>query len=268
MIDHISPSQVDTFYRCSEAWRRRYIEGHKIPPAIAMCVGSGTHGAAEYNFKAKIVDKIDRPLDDCIDAAVTEYNSRISSGVFLTREEATRPGQTMGEAKDQMVSMVSTWHGEIAPIVNPLLVEQRMHVQPEDLSVPLLGYIDVIDEDWTIRDLKTSKSRWQQKKAERETQPTIYTKMVQLQAGKDNIPFAYDILVKNKKPTTQTIYTTRDQSDWNAIVLKIENMLRQIKAGNFGPASSDSWMCNPDFCGYFSSCKYISVRLKTLPRVQ
>ena len=47
MIDHISPSMLGLFCRCQEAFRRRYIEGIKLPPGIAACIGTGMHKGAE-----------------------------------------------------------------------------------------------------------------------------------------------------------------------------------------------------------------------------
>lgn len=53
MFKYLSVSQLDTFTRCGEQFRRRFMEGECIPPGIAARIGSGVH-KAWGNLQGKI----------------------------------------------------------------------------------------------------------------------------------------------------------------------------------------------------------------------
>lgn len=51
---HLSISQINMLGRCGEQYRRRYIEGEKIPPGIAALVGRGVDDSVTINLQNKI----------------------------------------------------------------------------------------------------------------------------------------------------------------------------------------------------------------------
>ena len=51
---YISPSQLNTFENCGEAYKRRYLDKEIIPPVVAALRGTGVHRGAEMNFVQKI----------------------------------------------------------------------------------------------------------------------------------------------------------------------------------------------------------------------
>jgi len=267
-IPHLSASQLDTFRRCPQQWYYSYVEGLKIPPGIALLVGSGVHKGAEVDLKTKIVTGQDEPLDVVLDAAVTEYDSRMrKEGLFLTRDEMAAKAQTIGAGKDETVALASLWHEESAPEILPAMVEERMSIDAPGLAVPLFGIIDLYEQDGVLRDLKTAKSQWRQDKADTETQPTLYRELIMARTGEYPRMVAYDILVKTKKPKRQQLATERTQADFDVLVGRAQLMLRQIKAGIFPPADPGQWWCSPKFCGYYGFCKHIPDRLRRLPNV-
>ena len=87
MIKHISPSSANMAWRCGEQYRRRYIQGEIIPPAIALGRGRGVHSANRRNLEQKINTFEDMPENDLCDIARDEYIESFKNGVFLTKEE-------------------------------------------------------------------------------------------------------------------------------------------------------------------------------------
>src|SRR5207247_1670695 len=53
-LDSIDFSSVDTYLRCPEQWRRRYILGERRPPGVALIEGTSHHTAMEADNKNKI----------------------------------------------------------------------------------------------------------------------------------------------------------------------------------------------------------------------
>lgn len=75
-VAHISASQLVTFARCPEQWRRRYIEGDIIPPGIAALRGSGVHKGAETAMRSKIETHANMRPAEVVDIAVAGFDAR------------------------------------------------------------------------------------------------------------------------------------------------------------------------------------------------
>ncbi len=48
----------------------------------------------------------------------------------------------------------------------------------------------------------------------------------------------------------------RQDRDWANLLLRIHLMLTQIHTGLFPPCDPGAWICSPQWCGYFWTCKY------------
>jgi len=110
-------------------------------------------------MRQKIVSGIDIPVDDMLDSFDTSWTEETANG-FETRED-----ETPGDVKDKGYALVKLYHREVAPHIQPTLVEE-----PVQFSVngqPYSGQIDlareVTEEAWDgpvsrleIRDTKTT----------------------------------------------------------------------------------------------------------------
>ena len=267
IIDYVSPSQIGTFHTCPESWRRRYICGEKIPPGIAAVVGTGVHKGAEHALVYRMEKEEPESRDTTIMAAVENYEHKLESdGVFMTREDASAADRIIGENKDNTAKLAGFWHDELYGVLKPVAVEERLRLSDPRLATDLLGVIDV-REKHKLRDLKTAGKKWNEGRAAVEVPPTVYNWLAE-SAGIVDGEFTYDILVNPKKPSLQTVNTHRDMSDRLVLIEQVNTMCAQIKAGNFIGAEPGAWKCSPKWCGFFGSCRFISDRLKTLPRTK
>lgn len=260
---HLSVSQVAMFSRCPEQWRRRYIEKEVIPPGIAARVGTGVHKGAETNWKAKIQTGKDEPLDVIQDAARDAYRNGLLEGVYIPPKEKDTARNDMAEGVDTVTGLAEVFHREMAPNIMPKYIEKKVEYKPSELSVPFVGYIDLITDDLVLSDLKTAARSWTQAKADEDIQITGYWMFAQKMLGQPPNRLTLDVLVKNKTPKYQEIETTRQQSDWDALIARSRTMLKMVEAGIFPPADSGCWLCSPRFCGYWWSCPYIPEHKKT-----
>ena len=263
MLDHLSTSQLGTFQRCGEQWRRRYIEGDIIPPGIAARIGSGVHRAAELNWREKLASGKDLPLDTVQDAAADAYHAELQNGVFFSPEERSGAAIAMAEGKDTAVRLATVMRNELAPHIQPALVEQRV-VLDIGLELPVVTVLDLYTKEGALRDLKTASKPWSEDKAHASAQPTVYRESVRAITGTYPAMIAFDVLVNAKKGASlQTIETARTSDDLRIIVAQFEIMLNSIRAGIFPPAMADSWLCSPRWCGYYYTCPYIPAHRKT-----
>ena len=268
MVNRYSASQFGTFFTCPEAWRRRYIEGDKIPPGIAAVSGSGFHAAPEEDFKSVIAGNGHLTVDDCKDAAATEYSKRLSKdGVYLTREESTRKSILLTEGRDNAVRAAEKFRLDVAEKFEPTLVEHEFTIDIPGISKPVLGYIDVFTEDRKLADWKLSKA-WSQDKSDSSDQVTVYNEAIRQLNGEAPAAIAFEVFKPLKKEVKHgEFFTVRDSSDIASLVHRVQIMERMIKRGDYPACTPGHWKCSPKWCGYYGSCKLVSDRLKRLPNM-
>ena len=266
MIDHLSISQLDTYGRCGEVYRRRYIEGEIIPPGLPARIGSGVHKGAEVNFKAKMKTGQDSPLDVIQDAAAEAYAKELKNGVFFAPDEVPGAKLAMAEGKDTVVSLATLFRWELAPQIQPLLVEEKIIIDIPGVDLPVVTILDCYTRTKALRDLKTAGKKWTEEKAHSSHQPTAYREAIKTVTGEYPESICFDVLVSSKTPALQTLPTFRTEDDLIILSRKYNIMVAGINAGIFPPAEPGSWMCSPKWCGYWFTCPYIPAHRKILPK--
>lgn len=253
---HISPSQMETYARCPEAWRRRYVCGDISPPGIAAVTGKGVHGGAQINFSQKIDTHIDLPTEDIADAAVAVFEAELSFGEVEIR--AFRPGRIIAEAKDRTAEYARL-HAELqAPDYQPLYVEHAQRVVLPNCTHDLLGVIDLADILDRVIDWKVASKRMNEQAVASSVALTYYAVAHEYHTGRPSTEVRLDTIVKNKTPVRHTLAAKRGPRDFTALAHRVDAQLAAIKAGSFPPASVGAWWCSPRFCGYHSTCPYVN----------
>jgi hypothetical protein len=268
ILRHLSPSSYDQFIRCPAQWELVRIEGIKIPPAIAMLVGSGTHGAAEVNFKQKITSGVDLPVADFKDAAATRFRQEAEkSGVSVPRDELPALKRLLSDGRDRAIRFAECMAKEVAPTIQPIAVERMITIQDPSLPIPWVGVIDVAT-DTTLVDWKTAGKKWPAGRENRETQMTVYNQMYQFEYGLSP-ELGFGVFSDNTKSGALYDYrmTERTSDDWKALCRGAETMIRMIQADLFPPCPPGSWNCSQTYCGLWVVCPHISERLRRLPNV-
>jgi hypothetical protein len=262
---YLSPTQLSMFFGCAAAYYQRYILGRKIPPGIALVMGSGLDAAANVNFTQKQATRIDLPISDFEDAAATEFDERVKNeGLLLTKEEASRSSLLIGESKDKSVELARKLCTDVAPRIQPIAVQAKVCFERDAVKdVAFEGFVDVVDESHDVIDVKSSKNKWQEDKASSEEQPTFYLKGARETLGTQSEKFTYHIITKGKTPQHQVVDTTRDESDLVSLDNRANVLVTMRKAGLFPPTDPGSWRCGPMWCGYYlAGCPFISKRKK------
>jgi len=182
MIDHLSASMLGTWLRCGEQFRRRYIEGERIPPGVSARRGSAVHKAAERNYNHKRLTGRDLPLTDLHDACRDEYVRLIpDEGVFFPPEQLPEKASLLNRSLNQALSATTLFHNQIAPKVVPL--EAELWVEGDlGFGLPVVGILDLVEPEGRLCDLKIM-DRKGQDWADRELQPTFYCALWHARTG-------------------------------------------------------------------------------------
>jgi len=256
---HISATQLEMYWRCPESYRRRYIEGEIIPPAIAMLQGSAFHSGAEVNFRQKIQTRQDLPAGEIIDAAAAAFDAKVAGGYVLDDGQEARGAKVvLGEAKDQLVGL--TWcHAEQqAPDYQPVAVEHKTRIVFANATHDLLAITDLRDDKERIVDLKTAARRMPATAADKSTQLSIYAAAYQVETGRPPREVRFDVVTKTKNPVRQVIQSHRTEADFRVLIARVNATLDAINKGSFPPASPDAWCCSLKWCGYARTCPYFN----------
>ena len=253
-------TRLNTLWKCGEQYRRRYIQGEIIPPGIALLIGSATHQTIESDLKQKIETGLLLPDDVITDMAADKVKGLWQRGVKL--EEGESPEKSKGQVVDFAVACSTAHHKVIAPVIKPISVEDEFKFTIEDSDWTVAGTSDIEEElpdgEIGLRDTKTAARKPAAGVADNSIQLTMYALKILKQKGKYPKQVAIDFLVKNKNADVVTQVSTRSDRHIAPLLAKISAAIKQLDAGIFPPCNQDNWYCSPRWCGYFSTCKYVS----------
>jgi hypothetical protein len=255
-METITQSMLRMFLRCAYQFERRYLRGEIIPPGIAARRGSATHKAAQINHEQKLHSQTDLPAGDLQDAARDHYVRLIQEeGVFIPKDQLPEKDTLLARGLDAAVRLTKLYRQALASAIQPLLVEEKLTLDV-GLDLPLQGTIDVLTTDNWLPDLKTADKSKGAKDADHSLQLTFYAGLVAQHTGQWPARISLEVLVNNKEPKLQSLPTSRGPAEWTNLLLRIQLMLAQIHTGLFPPCDPGAWICSPQWCGYFWTCKY------------
>jgi hypothetical protein len=244
--------------KCMEAFRRRYIEGEIIPPAVAMIVGSGTHHSIDVNLTEKIKSGNLLPLDAVKEAARDGVNIAWEQGVKLDPDEAARGIKAVrGEAVDKAVRLATVHARDMAPKLKPTHVERKWALELTGYPMDLVGRIDIQEALVSIRDTKTSGKTPAENCADRSLQLKAYAAAVRAIDGALPKAAVLDYLIDTKTPALKSFASEPSVEDTHALLARVETVALAMEKGVFIPVEPTHWCCDPKWCGYHSTCRYV-----------
>lgn len=252
-------SALDMLSKCGEQYYRRYVLGEKIPPGVAMVIGSATHKSIETNLAEVVRGNAMLPVEQVADVARDELEGLWKSGVSLSDEElAAGMKAVKGGAIDTAVALSRLHRTDLAPTLTPTAVERKFVIKLEGFPLDLAGQIDIQEGTARIRDTKTAAKSPSQADADDSIQFTMYGLAAKVLDGAGPTEFALDALVKTKVPKVATLKTTRTDDDYQMLLRRVERAATIIEKGAFVPARTTDWWCSKRFCGFWSTCPFSS----------
>lgn len=237
MSDHLSATQISMYLRCPRQYEFRYIHGIKRPGSGALLLGSSYHAALEENFEQKIESHIDMATEDVLDVYRYTFNKKKTKEEYVLEEPEH-------ELIDTGVALVADYQMKIAPVIQPIQVENKFSIDIDGREV--IGVVDLETDDRLIEH-KTANKSWSEGKPHQEVQATIYSMVV-------DKPIEYHIAVKTQKPKIQILSTSRTDQQREWVKELIKGIDKGIQSGVFYPNPTGN-LCSPKWCGYWDLCK-------------
>jgi hypothetical protein len=185
--DVLSPSQVSSIMDCAYRWHAKKVLKIPEPPTPNQSLGRAVHAALAANFEQKCETKADLPVLGVLAVYREAWEVLSAETEFRDTEDPEALGKT-GEG------LVAKYMEEAAPWIEPAAVEIR--VEGVIAGVKVAGYIDLLDADGCVIDIKTAKARPSSINPMHRFQVATYRYLSQLARGTGRI----DTLVKTKSP--------------------------------------------------------------------
>lgn len=240
----LSKSSLNTFLRCPQQWEYAYVRRIKSPPSVRQTLGIAAHTAVETNFRQKITSEVDLPENDVLDAFSTAYDAGT--------EDIEKPEEDIGKAKDSGLTLLTKHHREVAPGISPLMVEEP--VQYTINGIAFSGYLDLVDVQRRLRDLKTTARS--PTVGNHAMEMTGYAVGYREKTGEVEQDVVLDYLVRVKDPKKQY-----QKVEWggpvddhaiNVFAKQVGIASTMIEAGLFPATGVQSQACS--WCGYTAIC--------------
>ena len=242
---YISHSQIRAYNECPKKYYYSYVEGIQPPINEKLLLGELFHAAIEEYFGRQISGS---PLDEkaaaaffsaAFDAAVTEREIRWQSPPRETRERG--------------LAFMGYFLRHIAPAIRPLMVEKELSVELPGAGVILKGVIDLVEEDYSITDFKTTTSRWSPSKARNSQQMIIYKYLFDRSFGPIQAQLKYEVLyaknAANIRHQTLAVIPAADAEE--KLLEMIGHVVENISQGVF--YAKENPFCR--YCDFHGMCR-------------
>jgi len=260
-LEHLSYSSISSYLLCPRAWRFHYLDQIETPTSPALIFGSAFHETVEDWLATRICEDMgDIPL---VDFWQRQWKMQLERNA----DRGINWGKDNPEAMNNLGIRMFSDPDTVALVdsLQPLVIEEQVQIerkvtlQVPGVPVPVIGYVDMIEQDGVPCDFKTSARSWSQKQANEQMQPAFYLAALNqfgypLAQDNGGYTFRYYTFIKTKTPKCQIWGTTRTAQDLFWLFGLIADVWHGIEGGVF-PPNPGTWKCGPRYCDYWDICR-------------
>jgi putative RecB family exonuclease len=236
-LPHLSASSIGDYIDCSMLYKWGRVD--KLPREFipsTLTFGTVIHLVLAEYYRGKM-DGYKMLLKDIHESFKNHWNERAKDRADIQYTN----GQDFNTMLNQGIDLLSVWHENLADDnFKVIAVEEPFSIDIENLDVPIIGAMDLIEEDDAgtviITDFKTSSKAYSIDQVDKNQQLTFYQLAVKKNGLADReILLKFDCLIKTKKVKFESYWTTRSEIDEIKLVKKIRQVWDGISKGVFIP---------------------------------
>lgn len=241
LAEVLSPSQANAYLDCSAKWFFKYFRNLPDVTDAKRALGLAVHKAIEHNFRQKIDSKKDVGREALIEIFAAAWKEEAGKAHFAE-------GDDQAEIERTGTVLVQKYLIEAAPEIQPIAVEHP--VSGTIGGVKVRGYVDVLDTNGRIIDLKTSSKKPTEITPDHMRQLATYTQITPGASGKVIV----QTLVKTKTP--QLVEQNHTVKDADIRHTQIIYPLAQegMRSGLYSP-NRNSMFCSRKGCAFWKACQ-------------
>lgn len=246
-MDAIRVSSLNSFLDCSAKFNFQYIEKIQTPGRISLAFGTSIHAALKKNYAEKVFSKKDLSIDEITSEFSDNYDAEISN------LESFKEDEPLSFVKDSGIELLTKYQKDIAPRIQPLVVEQKISIDFQNMPYLLNGTLDLIDEDEILIDHKTTRKRFKMIPGSYKRQLSGYkflANSIKLKIRSQRI----DLLMAKSADTNTSIRHLPVEVDEIEFLKTFIVVSDAIKKGVFYP-NRNSLLCNKKYCSFSNECE-------------
>lgn len=233
-MDHLSSSQINVYMLCGLKYKFQYIDNlPKLFKSSALIFGSAFHSALSWLYKEELAGR-EVSVEILYKIFDADWYSQKTDNTILYKEGETELG-LMNLGKEFLGLYFQKPHKKIIGSEIPFSIPLVNPKSGEALPVNFEGFFDLIEEDSTVVDFKTSAHTMSQDDVDRHLQLTAYGYAFQILHGKPANGFQIINFVKGRKPKIVKLETSRDKSDFEGFFYLAKEVLKGIQSSVFYP---------------------------------
>jgi putative RecB family exonuclease len=250
---HLSASSVNDYIDCGLLYKFSRID--KIKPEFrsdALEFGSAIHLVLAEFYKGKMVGS-KMLLKEIHESYEAFWRELAEDNTDIQYAEGKSFETLLLEGKE----LLTAWYNKLPENgFKVMAVEEPFILVLPELSIPIIGYIDLIEEDESgtiiVTDHKASGRSYSNDETDKNLQLTIYQLAVKKNGYRDReILLKFDCLIKTKTPKFEQFYTSRGEIEERRAIKKIKEVLTGINKEVFIP-NDGHWKCKG--CGFKKQC--------------
>ena len=252
--DFISWSQLSTFRQCPLRYRFRYLD--RLEPefvSASLLIGSSIHAAIEHHHRRQLESEEPAVLDELLEVFWDEWRCRMEESPEVRFGKNEDVASIDNLAKRMLSSFIDSDLARVPGVV--IGIEESLRSAVIDARPEFLGIVDLVFESGdvlTIRDYKTSRSKWNQGTAESSAdQLFLYAEIAKALVPGKKVEVEFVVLTKTKSPTIELFKVNSDPQRLERTKQVASRTLDAIEAGVFYPNQS---AMNCGGCPYRSAC--------------
>jgi len=242
---YISYSQIRTYRNCPRQYFFSYIENIKTPINDKIFVGVVFHDTAEFYIK-KQIEGSSPSAEETSECFIKTFNSKVESSEIIwseSKEKSFKRG----------LAFINYFVKNIASDIKPMMSEKAVECAMPGSDIKLKGIIDLVEEDFSITDFKTTTAKWSKDRINKSfLQMCIYKYLFEESIGGHIKELKFKIIYSKNatKIKHQEQSLLSENVDMSKVFEIINFVIDNIEKGYF--YKNESYICN--FCDYKNIC--------------
>lgn len=247
--EYISHNQIRIYSDCPIKYYYAYIEEIPQPINDKILLGQVFHSTIEHYF-LKRIDQIQVESQEMIDVFSQQFDSLQGEKGIIWKDKPQ-------ETRERGIAFLRVFLSQIGPTIKPLKVEEELMVEIPETGIKLKGIIDLVEEDFSITDFKTSTARWTGARARNSLQMVIYKYLFDQTYGGVNSTLRFEILYSKNAShiKRQSIKVSPTGEDITQMLKVVTHVADNIDRGVF--YRRENYSC--PYCEYRELCRNKSV---------
>jgi hypothetical protein len=246
----LSPSQTNTFLDCNARWYFKYFRGLPDVTDARRAMGRAVHHALAENFRLKIQSGQDLEREEFLGIYAEGWKTEAASARFAPDDDPEELALT-GSVLAQKYLV------EKAPAITPVAVERK--VTGLIGGVKVQGYVDLLNSNGRIVDIKTSIKKPPGIRPDYARQVATYARLTPGASGQVGIDTLIQTRGRDGRPTKSapeihsSAYRVTD-ADLRHIDVIYPLAQEAMRSGLYTP-NRGSMFCSRSSCAYWAECE-------------